>query len=146
MRGRRGRTLTVITSYRVSQSTGSGLGEGTAFIQQEYLLRMKGQEYPNPRAYCLEAVQYFIESEKRGGHEIILIMDTKSTTQEGANDFIAMTTNTGLVDAILHLHGANLPRTYLNGQCRLDYMLVTPGIFSIFAPGGSFWNSRGDSI
>ena len=61
MRGRWGRKITVITCYRVSQSTGAGLGEGTAFIQQESLLRMKGQEYPIPRAYCLEAVQSFIE-------------------------------------------------------------------------------------
>ena len=55
-------------------------------------------------------------------------MDANSTTQEGANDFTAMIRNTGMVDAIPHLHGANFPRTYLNGQRQLDYMLVTPGI------------------
>ena len=66
MRGRRGRKITVITCYRVSQSTSAGLGEETAFIQQESLLRMKGQEYPNHLAYFLEVVQSCIESEKNG--------------------------------------------------------------------------------
>ena len=99
---------------------------------------MKGQGSLNPRAYCLEVAQSFIESEKRCGHEIIVSIDANSTTQEGENDFTAMIRTTGMVNAISHLHGANLPRTYLNGQCRLDYMLVTPGIFPFLRQAGHF--------
>jgi hypothetical protein len=65
-------------------------------------------------------------------------MDANSTTQEGANGFIAMIKNTGMVDAISHLHSTNLPRTYLNGQRRLDYMLVTPGILPFLRRAGHF--------
>jgi hypothetical protein len=138
MRGYWGQKLTVITCYRVSQSTGAGLGEGTAYIQQESLLRMKGQEYPNPRAYCLEVVQTFIEQKRQHKHEIILSVEAKSTTQEGGNDFTSMIRNTGLVDTISRLHGTNLLRTYLNGQRRLDYMLVTPGILPFLRQAWNF--------
>ena len=61
MRGRRGRQLTIITCYRVYQDSNSGLGNHTAHTQQETILRIMGQEYPNPRKYCLEALQTFIE-------------------------------------------------------------------------------------
>ena len=44
LRGRRGRKITFITAYRVSQSTGAGLGDGTAYVQQQTILRLHGKD------------------------------------------------------------------------------------------------------
>ena len=120
------------------QDSNSGLGTNTAHTQQETILRIMGQEYPNPRKYCLDALQTFIEGERRGGAEIILSLDANSTTQEGANAFTSMIVETVLVDAISHHHGAHLPHTCLRGRRRLDYMLVTPALLPYLRRSGHF--------
>eukprot|EP00957_Ditylum_brightwellii_P098210 7483154-Ditylum_brightwellii.AAC.1 len=42
--------------------------------------------------------------------------------------FIKFMTDNDLVDAYKHMHPESHPATYLQGQKRLDYVLITPGL------------------
>ena len=49
LRGRRGRRITIVACYRVVQGNGAGLGDSTAFVQQETVLLEQGHYNPNPK-------------------------------------------------------------------------------------------------
>ena len=126
LRGRKGRKITFITCYRVPQSSGAGLGDTTAFIQQQTLLRLRGVA-ADPREHALIALTSLVMERCQGGEEIVLMMDANERLLSEKGRLHKFMTETGLVDAIGYRHH-NPPRTSLRGRYRIDYILVSPAL------------------
>ena len=56
MRGRRGRFVTLMTCYHVAQTSGVGLGDANAFVQQETLLRTAWVRVPKPKKHIMKEI------------------------------------------------------------------------------------------
>ena len=54
MQGRRGRFVTLITCYRVAQTSGFGLGDVTAYVQQENLSRLARLQLPKLKKHIMK--------------------------------------------------------------------------------------------
>ena len=67
MRGRRGRFVTLITCYRVAQTSGVGLGDVTAFVQQETLIRSAGVQVPKPKRHIMKEITDFVTTSMEKG-------------------------------------------------------------------------------
>eukprot|EP00957_Ditylum_brightwellii_P074539 5663510-Ditylum_brightwellii.AAC.1 len=61
------------------------------------------------------------------GQEMILSLDSNEDLKENGA-FKKFTDNLDLIGAYSHMHPTSNPLTYLRGQKRLDYMLITPGL------------------
>ena len=135
MRGRRGRVVKIVTCYWVSQDSGASIGESTSFIQQETILR-KAKITESPREHCINELIKFITKATLAGEEVILSMDGNEPMHGPRNGIQKLLSATGMVDAIAHFHGDEIPKTYLRGKNRIDYMFITPGIIPCMRRSG----------
>ena len=120
-RGKKGKSLVVITAYRPNAST----GPFTVHSQQvEYYNEIKMS--CNPRQQMLDDLQLAIVQWKEEGHQIVLQMDCNEDVRSTA--FQRFLQTTGLRDSILHRHGTNAPATYIDGSNPIDGIFVTPAI------------------
>ena len=123
LRGKRGRKITFITAYRVSQSSGACLGVGTFFVQKQTNMRLKVIS-GTPREYVLCALHSSIISRRSIAEDIILTMDANEALQKTGRmrEFFI---STGLID-VMERHGT-APRTCLRRSSRINFIFVTPG-------------------
>ena len=112
MRGRRGRVVNIVTCYRVSQDSGASIGESTAFIQQETILR-KAKITDSPREHCINKLIKFITKVTLAGEKVILSMDGNEPMHGPRNGIQKLLSAKGMVDAIAQFHGDDIPKTYL---------------------------------
>ena len=129
LRGRRGRKITIISCYRVVQSSGAGLGDATAFVQQETVLRDHGVANPNPRVLGLQYLEVFVKERSAAEEEVILSIDANETTAGSRGQLANFVRRTGLIDAVASRH-SNPPRTCIKGNRRIDYIFISPTLSS----------------
>ena len=115
MRGRRGRTVNIITCYWVSQDSGASIRERTAFIQQETILR-QAKVNESPREHCINELFRFITKATLAGEEVILSMYANEPMYGPRNGVQKLLSTTGMVAAITQFHGDEAPNTYLKGN------------------------------
>ena len=135
MRGRRGRTVKVITCYRVSQDYGASFGESTAFIQQETILwqaRINGSTLE----HCISELISFITKATMAGEEVVLCMDVYAPMHGPRKGIQKLLSATGMVDAISQVHSDDAPKAYLQGRNLIYHMFVTPGIIPCIQRSG----------
>ena len=70
--------LVVYTVYRVSQTTASGLGVKTAFLQQQRVLNRAGVIGSNPKEQVLIDLTLEINANRNNGYNILVLMDANS--------------------------------------------------------------------
>ena len=128
--------VNIVTCYRVSQDSGASIGESTAFIQQETILR-KAKITESPLEHCIKELIRFITKATLAGEEVILSMDANEPMHGPRNSVQKLLSATGMVDAIAKFHGDEAPKTYLRGKNRIDYMFVTPGIIPYLCRSGN---------
>jgi hypothetical protein len=129
MRGRRSRVVNIITGDWVSQDSRASIGESTAFIQQETIL-WREKITASPREHCISEIIRVITKATLAGEEVVLCMDANEPMHSPHNGVQKLLSATGMVDAIAQFHGDDIPKTYIRGRNRIDYMFVTPGIIS----------------
>ena len=101
LRGKKGKTIRVISAYRVSQDYPAKAGETTSCKQQVRSLMLRGVKNPNPKKRFLEDLALMITSWRKNvvGGEIILMADMN----EFIGDKTALHTfcqSTNLIDSI----------------------------------------------
>ena len=117
--------LTIISSYRVSQSSIRHVGEKTVYSQEYMALQADGMPNPEPRKRCLQELNEVVQSNVAKGHMVLLNLDanediaSNSQLQEFCNDL-------NLVDLVATFspHQRN-SATYKRGQKRIDYSFCT---------------------
>ena len=100
MCGKRATVITIITCYRVSQESGNNIGENTAYMQQETLLRRAGHQAPRPRDHCIDALVTFVNASQLSGEEVILSIDANDDYSRSTNALSRLMAQTGLIDVI----------------------------------------------
>ena len=135
-----------ITWYLICDQSVSNIGEKTAFMQQDPLLRQKFPELKiNPRRQSVLDMQLFITRKQLEGYFVILSTDgntnlsamtkgycpVESSTMHAFNkehdgSLLTMTNTCGLVDILQLQHKeASYPATYIRGTKRIDGIFVS---------------------
>ena len=116
----------MISAYRVSQTYSSEAGYTTAFMQQARAYIKANISNPKPKQRCLVNLAKFIEQWKstHTDSSIILMMDANG---DGSDTHLyTFIRDTTLQDVIAHYAPDFKGRsTYINGQTRLDCILVS---------------------
>jgi hypothetical protein len=120
------RHLLLITAYRVTQDTITGCGPTTSAMQQWRKLRAQGIEHPNPRQQMLDDLKAFIQPHVNDGHEVIVMLDANSSTQE--TNFAQFIDDSGLHDLMATYLPDVHPPTYQCGTTKIDHILGTIGV------------------
>jgi hypothetical protein len=74
--------LTILTAYRVCQTTPQTAGQTSAFYQQWRALAAQGDPNPNPRRSFLESLGTHITQMQEEGDEIILQLDANTVATD----------------------------------------------------------------
>jgi len=125
LQGRDGRTVALITAYRVCQQTVSPERDQTAFMQQWRALRSQGHDDPKPRQQCLQDLKAFIQGFRDQHTPVILMWDANEpTTTTNMQQFLV---DTALVDIFEAAYGSEeLPATCRRGTQKIDHFMVSP--------------------
>eukprot|EP00957_Ditylum_brightwellii_P144611 11016054-Ditylum_brightwellii.AAC.1 len=113
----------------VCNNTLANASPSTCWMQQWWMLKKKGVTKPDPMTQFLMNLNKLLDKLQDKEHEIVLPLDSNEDTNvEGPfNKFIM---DNDLVDAYKHMHLNLHPPTYLRGNKRLDYILITPSLIS----------------
>jgi hypothetical protein len=150
LRGSQHRKITIVTGYRVCNSSPSTAGVKTAYMQQyrsisAKLRSTKTPAKPNPHRQFILDLQAWLEHLIADGHQIILAMDSNEELQSSVGSFQNLPYNPegvtqctqhdghlstlvrtcGLLDILTIHHTGNPPPTYNRGKQRLDYIFVS---------------------
>jgi hypothetical protein len=135
--GRKGKSVMLITAYRVCKNSAATAGPTTAFAQQWHILRRAREKVPDPRK------RFIIDLEKRVSKAIgekqgvIVMLDANESLQHFNNDFTKWVRNSGLIDIHVHRHGTeDEPATYTRGKTRIDYILISPDLVEFVSAAG----------
>jgi len=161
LRGKGSRKVTIITAYNASPTT----GDTTNFRQQQRVLTSLHHQYhqctsAQPRRQFILNLQSLIESLIQDGHDIILVMDTKSTYDPDVSTkshhlkyqpgvptldikhnghLSTLIATCGLLDPLAHQHSSRpFPPSHICGSERIDFILVFPGIMGTVCSSGCF--------
>ena len=112
--------LTIITAYRVCQTTPQAAGLTSAYYQQWRALSQQGIKFPNPRQSFLADIGALIASHQADGNEIILQLDANTTSN--TSEWWDFLETHNLVD----LHGIvssdPFPNSFASGTTKIDYI------------------------
>ena len=127
--GKDGKSLVMITAYRVCNGNISTSGASTAFHQQWHLLRLAGHLKPNPRKAFITDLTAAIKKWQSAGAEIILNGDFNECLGDTPDGIGHLVTQCNLVRVHTSNHGIQgEPNTYSRGSKQLDYIIVLPSI------------------
>ena len=126
LQGQAGKTIRVISAYRVSQESPKQVGDLTACKQQYWSYVKQGVKDPNPKGLFLKDLGKFINRWKNISEKnyIILMMDSNESLERGnsLHDFLI---DHNLVDAISYLNPTlKNDKTYLYGSKRIDHIFL----------------------
>ena len=126
LRGGRDEGILVITCYRVAQESIGGLGPKTAYMQQFTAMVKDGMQKPQPRSQIFTDLIKLIREKRELGFRPIVMMDANGTpfTDTKFRDFLA---EACLVDPYYDRF-LEMPRTYIRGNKRLDYIVMDEGL------------------
>jgi hypothetical protein len=135
MQGSKGRSLTIITGYRVCKSSITATGPSTAYRQQWAILNAAGDQNPDPHKQFLTDLLTFITETRDGDdkHEILLMLDANESTMENNSQIAKFAAELNLIDLHLHHHRHMIeenppPHTHETGSKRIDYIFGTSGV------------------
>jgi hypothetical protein len=127
--GKDGKSVVIVTAYRVCRATIGKTGTSTAFHQEWHLLRLNGDPHPDPRRSFITDLKTAIALWKSEGANVILGGDFNENLGETINGLAHLASTCQLTDAHAHFHGIeDEPPTYVRGNRRLDYVFITEGV------------------
>jgi len=155
LRGKYDTLITIISAYRVCQKSSSSSGLKTAYMQQQRFLQARllklelVQPPPNPNRQFILDLHSWVQHLQSLNHKIILSLDNNDDlySSEGSIHFLpfdpdnittgpqhdgslrTLAASCGLVDVLAEQHSSRpFPPTYIRGEKRLDYILVSNSI------------------
>ena len=120
--------LTIISSYRVSQSSLKGIGEKTVYSQEYMALEANGVHAPEPRSRCLHELTDVVNKHVAQGHMVLLNLDANEDIAS-QNQLHAFSRDLNLNDLVATFspQQTSCP-TYKRGKKRIDYSFCTPDL------------------
>jgi hypothetical protein len=135
--GKRGKSLILITAYRVCKNTIASAGPSTSFAQQWHILRRAGHDCPDPRKQFILDLAARVSAARALGHGVLVMLDANDSLQHFNNDFTKWVRSSNLVDIHVHRHGTEgEPNTHIRGSSRIDYMLLSPDLVEYVTAAG----------
>jgi hypothetical protein len=135
--GRKGKSVIVITAYRVCKNSAATAGPTTSFAQQWHILRRSGDKTPDPRKRFIRDLEKRVGKALREKQGVIVMLDANESLQHFNNDFTKWIRNSQLVDIHVHRHGTQgEPTTYTRGSTRIDYMLLSRDLVDYVSAAG----------
>jgi hypothetical protein len=135
--GRKGKSVSVITAYRVCKNSAATAGPTTSFAQQWHILRRSGDKTPDPRKRFIADLEKRVQSAMRAKQGVIVMLDANESLQHFNNDFTKWVRESGLVDIHVHRHGTEgKPATHTRGKNRIDYMLLSHDLVNFVSAAG----------
>jgi hypothetical protein len=129
LHGKDGKSINIVTAYRVCRLTIGKTDTSTAFHQEWHLLRLSGDPHPDPRRSFITDLTNEIELWKSEGVNVILGGDFNENLGETIDGLAHLVSTCQLTDVHAHFHGIEgEPSTYVRGNRRLDYVLITEGV------------------
>jgi hypothetical protein len=124
--GRDGSLLTVYSLYNVVDTKIGQVGPSTVFAQQWHLLRTAGNTNPNPRQQCVDDLHQDLAECKKRGSDICIVGDFNEVLGTNPSLMASVCTKFDLYDVLASHHpDADSQPTYIRGQKRLDYLLLS---------------------
>ena len=144
LRGDRGEGVCSFTVYRVSQTSGTGLGATTAYkyqvqqmiieernksriLQEQGLsIPMSNRSHLNPRKRLLEDLAQEIQKVRQSGYHILMMMDANEDwTKSDGKQLKEFMQEMQLCDPLYDIHyDDEITPTYARGSKRIDYILM----------------------
>ena len=132
LQGKRDEGILVISAYRTCHTKSDNPGPWTAWYQQYSGLRTRGVTNPESRHLLLDDLADLIAEHRNEGYRPILMWDAnedwikRSHKHQGdrLKDFM---TSTQLIDPFFEKF-KSAPRTYVESNNRLDYIMIDPAL------------------
>ena len=120
--------LTIISAYRVSQSSLGKLGASTVYSQEYFALEANGVKNPEPRKRCLRELSRLLTSLSSNHHMILLNMDANEDILT-ERELFAFSQENDLIDLVATFspHQVHTP-TYSRGKKRIDYSFCSSNL------------------
>ena len=124
--GKQGKSILVVTAYRVSQTYPSEAGYSTAYMQQYRAYIKENVSNPRPKQRILKDLTTLITQWRNNNNNSSVIVMLDANGDDSDAHFSTFLADTDLHDAVTH-HSPELrsQSTYINGRKRLDYILVS---------------------
>jgi hypothetical protein len=103
--GRYNRKLTIVTAYRVHNTTIGCAGPWTSYRQQWLALRASGHEQPNPRLQFIKDMTNFIQARQDQGEAVILMLDANETLGAETEGISSLMTKCDLTNSLSRIYG-----------------------------------------
>jgi ribonuclease HI len=134
--GRSNRQVTFITAYRVD-GTRNTKGPFTAYSQQLYLLEERDAVNTDPITTFYNDLRSVVMELKVKKHEIVIMLDANSCLEDNKSLFSKWVSELQLIDPMTARHGTERqPATFQGGKHRIDYVLMTTGLYKYVTRAG----------
>jgi hypothetical protein len=134
--GRSSKVVTFIMAYRVD-GTRNTKGPFTAYSQQLYLLEEKDAVNTDPITNFYNDLRVVVNNLKQKNHEIVIMIDANACLEDNNNMFTKWVSELQLIDPLTARHGTERqPATFQGGKKRIDYFLMTKGLFKHVTQAG----------
>jgi hypothetical protein len=137
--------ITIITAYRVCDSSSSAHDSNTAYNQQWRHLTLQDIPNPCPRQQMLDDLTLRIAELQQASSEIIILIDANESSNKSNGPLLQWIQRNNLIDVLLAHHGTTgEPETYIRGSHRIDYIFATHKILEFIQRSGILpYNSLG---
>jgi hypothetical protein len=141
--GRSGNIVSVICAYQVVQEQGQH-GDQTAYSQQVRMMRLEGNEAPDPRPQFIQDLTTLIKSLNKSNQDILLMGDFNESIGANPARMASVMTSGFLTDVFCYRHGLHQEKpTYARGSKRVDYILTSQRLVEhVKYTGAEPFNSR----
>ena len=134
LRGGRDEGIILINAYRCCHTKSDNPGPFTAYAQQRTGLRSMGLKDPDPRQQILSDLLDLIDEKRSQGYRPILMWDAnedwvKQSHKEQGNHLKRFMSQANLTDPFFNKF-QYAPRTFIDSNNRLDYIMVDPALES----------------
>ena len=131
IKGRDHNHLTIISAYRVCQTSIKNAGPTTNIIQQWQRLEKQNLEDANIRDLMSIYLAEFITTLHNKKYEIIVGIDANEANDQTKNWVDKLLHFTKLIDVITQQHGIlKEPNTYIRGRKRIEFVLCSEHIYT----------------
>ena len=130
MTGRDNNTLTIISAYRVCQTSITNVGPTTNIRQQWQRLEEQNLEDMNIRDLMITDLTDFINNLTKKQHEIIIGIDANEANDQPKNGVDKLLQLIKLIDVFSQQHGIlKEPNTHIRGRKRIDFLFCSEHIY-----------------
>jgi hypothetical protein len=123
--------LSVFSLYNVVKTDISKVGPATIFAQQWQLLRLSGQDQPDPGQQYIDNFKIAVQHEQNIGSDIVVLGNFNEVVREDSALMALLCASCNLYDPFSNLYPNQVDApTYVCGCKRLDWVFVSRSLYT----------------